>query len=58
MSVAGLGDGPPRVALGIRLLVREMPDLGYSAAHGGSHYRCFLPDLAGFTGFRRTEPEI
>src|SRR5439155_25293033 len=31
---------------------------GWSAAHGEARYRCFLPDLAGFTSIRRTEPEV
>ena len=29
---------------------------GHSGAHGAFRYRCFLPDLAGFTGLCCTEP--
>jgi hypothetical protein len=34
-----------------------MPGLGGFAAHELNHYRCFLPDLAGFAAARCTKPE-
>src|SRR3989338_7015628 len=44
---------PASAGLGI-----EGPDSGTSAAPARIRYRCFLPDLAGFSGSRRTEPEV
>jgi hypothetical protein len=34
-----------------------LPGPGGSAAHEPHHYRCSLPDLAGFAAARCTEPE-
>ena len=34
------------------------PDTGEPAAHALARYRCFLPDLAGFTRLHRAGPGI
>jgi len=49
---------PSRTALTVRKKHIKEPDTGEPTAHALAHYRCFLPDLAGFTGLHRAGPGI
>ena len=50
-------EGSPLIERAQKELAKTGQAPGCSAAHPGVHYRCFLPNLAGFADPNCTEPE-